>query len=360
MANLYDAFDAFEPIRRQQEMINKIINPPIMQAIRNQQNLINQVTIPSFDNFGHLNSILSKVARIPKIEGLNTYNTGISKVIRDFNKWNNHSPLVEHMARLNNLHSSLVTNYPEVQEIMFNNIVSSTNLYNLFDDVTFDSLNVLDEIITDISDEDEPYYQEGNSDLQATITVNRPDLVSNMTKAELRVEMAQAIEEAQSRVSKSMTVKERIQFFVFGVIASMGQDISKEIIWPFLEVLFSLMIAIASGNHDYNVFKEISEKINETETAKTVKKAFVKDPEIEKPIQEMAFLRTESKLRTRPSNKAHLASEVPISKNTVVFPVEKKGNWILVEVETKDDVFIGWVQESRVIKFKLDKAAEQK
>ncbi|MEH6947699.1 hypothetical protein V7068_11630 [Bacillus sp. JJ634] len=56
MVNLYDVF---EPFRRQQEMINKIINPPVMQALRDHQSLIKQVT--NFNSFGHLDSAFSKV-----------------------------------------------------------------------------------------------------------------------------------------------------------------------------------------------------------------------------------------------------------------------------------------------------------
>ncbi|MGE7687082.1 hypothetical protein [Peribacillus simplex] len=223
-------------------------------------------------------------------------------------------------------------------------IAKNLNVKELFDDVNLDDLSVIDEIFDDFELDSKPNYQEDSS----------PDLVGNMTRNELRVEMTQAIKDAQSGLSKDMDSKEKIRSFFTGLFTSMGQDVAKYIILAVVQVLIAIMINIAASNHDYDVAKQVSAKINENETVKTVKKAFVKNPDIEQPIGEMAFLRTESKLRTRPSNKSHLASKEPVSKNTVIFPIETKGNWILVEVETKDDFYIGWVEESKVIKFTLE------
>lgn len=332
-------YDPFESMRKQQQYLNKIFNPPAMQVMREQQNFVNRMTMKNLTGFGQLNS-------------------GLAKLNQNFNNsWYNNSPLMKTLNELQNTHVNFINKFPELNNQIFKDVTATTNSLNLlelFDDITMDSLNVFNEIITDIG-ESKPNYQEGSSDLESTLTINKPDLVGNMTRSELRVEISQAFREAQSGVSKEMDPKDRIRSFFAGVLTSIGQDVAKQIIIIMFQVLIAIMINIASGNHDYDVAKQVSTKIDENETAKMVKKAFVKNPEIDQPMGELGFLRTESKLRTRPSKKSHLVSKKPVSKNTVIFPVEKKGNWVLVEVETKDEFYIGWVEESKVIKFKLEK-----
>ncbi|CAH0309011.1 hypothetical protein SRABI96_04906 [Peribacillus sp. Bi96] len=230
-----------------------------------------------------------------------------------------------------------------LQGLINRNLTKTITVKGLFNDITVDDLSVFDEIFDDFKLDSEPDYQEGSSS----------DSV-DMTRKELGVEMTQAIQDAQLDVSKDMGPKERIKSFFNSVFNSMGQDVAKGIMWTLIFTCIALIHAIASNNHDFEVGKLVTEKISENDTVTMVKKAFVKNPEIKKPKVNLGFLRTESKLRTRPSNKSHLVSKEPISKNTVIFPVEKKGNWILVEVDTKDDLYIGWVEESKVIKFKLE------
>lgn len=337
MVNMYDAFEHF---RKQQKYINEIMNPLAIQAFKAQREIFTRMPMAYLD----LEIIKPNIA--------------MAEINQNFIRRNSLSPLLESIRGLNKLQLDLADKCPEISRIMFNDIAATTrslNLFNLFDDVTFDSLSVLNDILNDINIDTEFDQQEGPSDLQSTLEVNSPDLVGTMTRDEFRAEITDAFQMAYSGVNKEITVEERIRSFFVRVLNSLGDDIAKAVIWSVFGMFIAYLVAIATNNHDYNVAKQISEKINEYETVKTVKKAFAKNPDVEQPLRDMAFLRIECHLRTRPSKQSHLASKEPVPRNTVVFPTQKKGNWILVEVETKDDVYIGWVEESKVIKFKVEK-----
>ncbi|MFE4243879.1 hypothetical protein [Peribacillus butanolivorans] len=318
-------FDAFEEFRKQQAQMKSLFNTPAMQMFREQQ-----------DQFREQQAQMKSLFNTPAMQMFRKQQKTFQNLINL-----NNSHLMENITKINNL------KYPDLNKLMFHEVFSITkdlNYQGLFDDINLDDLSVIDEIIDEFKLDSEPDYKEDNS----------PDLVGNMTKNELRVEITQAIQDAQSGLSRDMDTKEKIRSYFAGIFTSIGQDVGKFIILAMAQSLFMLMINIAAGNHDYDVAKQVSTKVNENETVKTVKKAFVKNPEIERPFGDMGFLRTESKLRTRPSKKSHLASKEPISKNTVIFPVGKKGHWILVEVETTNGFYTGWIEESKVIKFKLE------
>ncbi len=336
-------FDAFEEFRKQQAQMKSLFNTPAMQMFREQQ-AQQQAQMKSLFNTPAMQMFREQQAQMKSL--INTTTMQMfrkqQKTLQNLINWKiQNLPSMEGIAEKYNIE------YPDLNKLMFHEVFSITknlNYQGLFDDITLEDLSVIDEIIDEFNLDSEPDYKE----------VNSSDLVGNMTKNELRVEITQAIQDAQSGLSRGMDAKEKIRSYFAGIFTSIGQDVGKFIILTVAQSLFMLMISIATGNHDYDVAKQVSTKVNENETVKTVKKAFVKNPEIERPFGDMGFLRTETKLRTRPSKKSHLASKEPISKNTVIFPVGKKGNWILVEVETKDDFYTGWVEESKVIKFTLE------
>lgn len=263
------------------------------------------------------------------------------------------------------VNTNLFKKYVITNDTLLNHFTSqkeTVKFLNLFQDITFDDLNIFEEIISDNIDDKKIIYED-STDLHSTITVQKAELVGDMTREELRSELVQAIQHAQSNVSKDTPKNERIKNFFGSVLNTMGQDVAKNTIWFLLQLFFQTMIIIAMGNHDYDVKQQIEEKISENDTVKTVKKAFVKNPNIDKPYGDMAFLRVESYIRVGPNKQSQLASKTKVPKNTVVFPVAndengkwvQKGNWFLIEVETIDGVYLGWVEQSKVIEFEVKK-----
>lgn len=330
-------YDPFEEIRKQHEHLNRIINPPALKAIQENMKMIND----------------------------------ISRVVQDTGIYQNSFALNRNIDWINNLkiEHSIIDTISPFREII-NNFENSKHIYsksfmtdvsvpisifnNLFNDVTFDAIDGIEDILNFVNSNPLPIYQDGNSEIYSEITVNTNNSVMEMTREELRDEILNAFQTAQSNVNIAMAPKERLRTFINDLLTSIGQDMAKYVAKAIFYILLVCMIQIASNNHDLDVAQQISEKISETEIATSVKRAFKKNPEIDKPTGDMAFLHVDTKLRTRPTKESALVSKDPISKNTVVIPIVRKGNWVLVEVETKDEYYTGWVQQSRLISFKLD------
>ena len=322
--------DPFRKIRDQQEYLNNIVNSPALKAFQEHQSLLdNIVNSPALKALQEHQSLLDKIT-IPALSINTDYYSSIFKVSNDLRK-------------NQNLYSQA--------------LAEPINIFNnLFHDLTLDNLDVIEEIFNDVNIT--PELQEGNSDITATLTVNTPNsanLVSDMTSEELTAVVTQAFQAAQSNINMNMEPRDRIRAFFIELITDIGKDAAKSVTTFIIKLLVISMVFIAVNNHDYEVGQLIGEKISDTEIVKDVKKAFIKNPEVEKPLGAMAFLRTETKLRTRPTKESHLILKEPVSKNTVVFPIERSGNWVLIEVETKDEFYTGWVEQSKVINFKLDK-----
>jgi hypothetical protein len=327
--------DFLEQLRKQQREFSKLVDSPALKAVRQQQQVIaNMVmTTPLLQGINAQQKFIQSISNLSNRYG---------SIQSEFNKL---TPLFESM---NKLKIDLPNSNFDNQNLIFAE-QTTINVATLFNDVTFDSLSVLEEVFNEYDNQIE------NSELNSSSTIKKTELVANMTKEELRSEISSAIEAAQAKLNKDMTKQERLRSFFRNILDSYKQDAAKYIIGHIIGLLFQLMFAIAVGNHDIDVAKEVSKKINENDKVTAVKKTFNKNSDIEKPIGEMAFLRIETPLRTLPQKQSHIVSNGQINKNTVVIPVHKKGNWVLVEVETKEEFFTGWVEESKLIKFKLNK-----
>jgi hypothetical protein len=327
MSNITDALDA---VRKQQKELNNFFSSPAFEALKESQKQLASIRFFDFNN--EYNNMLKRV----------NYSAAITQLKLDFSHvFQENSALMETLKSLSNIKIDLPKDihFPDYSHLA-KDIFQKTTVFHgdIFKDITFDSLSVFNEVLAE------------ESVINDTSVVNKSNLVGNITKDELRAEIVEAIKSAQEEVNKETTLKEQFRVFIGAVIVGVGVDFAKDIL---INIVFPILLSLAANNHDYIVAQQISEKISQNETGNSVKKAFLKNPEVDKPVGEMAFLRTETHLRNRPQKQSHLASAEPVSQNTVVFPIERKGNWILVEVETKTDAFIGWIEESKLVKFKL-------
>lgn len=69
-------------------------------------------------------------------------------------------------------------------------------------------------------------------------------------------------------------------------------------------------------------------------------------------INYIGILRTDSLLRSSYSKNSSLILSNPVKINTIVNIIERKSKWIKIEVKIKDSLISGWVEKSKVIKFK--------
>ncbi|MEK4671118.1 hypothetical protein [Niallia sp. FSL R7-0271] len=348
--------DALEVFRQQQNEMKKILNSPAIQSI---QDLNDMMRFTALDVIKEQDTLLRQIADIK------VFDTDISKnfsafsyLPQDYTLWYEKSSLWDSFNHINSTVTQLANAFSTNAQGLVNDLTKSINtlqLGSLFDDITIDTLSVFNDFLEDYNNVD---FQQIATDISYESTLLDVDVDANktgsMTREELRLEIVSAIQSAQSGITKEMRPAERLKSFITDVMQSIGQDLAKWVVMLLILLMAQYFSKIIAGNHDYEIGKQISEKIGETELVSSVKKVFSKNHEIEKPLGDMAFLRTDSHLRTRPNKQSHLVSKDAVSRNTVVFPIEKKGNWILVEVETKNHFVIGWVQESKVIKFKVD------
>ncbi|MET3728640.1 hypothetical protein ABID52_002221 [Fictibacillus halophilus] len=341
MSNITDALDAF---RKHQQEINKLLSIP---SLKEQQKVL--ADIRKFTDI--TNDYNNMLKRVNYSAALIQFKQNYSHISPENTQTLDRLKSISHIQNdfIKNVAITNSDNYSYFMKYIFNK-TSAINFNNLFKDITFDHLSVINEILAEDKIKNLK-QQEDTTDITNSLTVDKSELVGNMTQAEFRAVIENAIE---STHAKKMAPKDRLRGFLWMVIEGVSVDIAKAILKNLFLGLTIYLASIAASNHDYEVAKEISQKISQNEDVKTVKKAFIKNPEIEKPMGELGFLRIESHLRNRPQKQSRLASPELVSKNTVVFPIKKEGNWILVEVETNTDAFIGWIEESKLIKFKLN------
>jgi hypothetical protein len=311
-------------LKEHQDKMNKIFNNSGIASIIKQNEALSQIAAQA-SAIANLSKTFSETSSLMK--SLNSF---------DFN------PFYEKV------------DYSEINSIV-HKIAQATELSGLasmFKDVTFDSLSAFDEIENDIlmtnNKDDSP--QNGYSELSGSTTV-KSKLVGELTVDEFKDMM----ETGQSAASKDLNPKDRIKNYLSEVLKALGVDVGKGALLWFLKYFFLILHLIATSNHDIDVSKEVSKYISKDEQVASVRKVFVNNTDLEQPIGNMAFLRVSSQLRHGTSKGAPIVSQEVISKNTVVIPIEKKGNWIKVQVETIDGFYTGWLEESKIVKFKLNK-----
>jgi hypothetical protein len=339
---------AYNTFRKQQDYINRVINPPALQMIKEQQGMMNQILnspgmasiFKENNSFSRMTSQASTFAKLSE---------SISQTNLLYEKFNSIG-LNSDFSKINGMFNNYFESNSLVDKIA--HATESVGLASMFKDVTLESLeafNELDDIFPTNSKDEHP--QNDTSELSGSLTVRKPKLVSEMTVDELE----EMLRTGQSATNKELNAKDRIKSFLSEVMKNYGIDIAKAVASGLIQFLFILIWSAVISNHNADVSNTVSTFINENEQITKVRKVFINNPNIEQPIGNMAFLRVSSQLRQGTSKGAPLVSQDVVSKNTVVLPIEKKGNWIKVQVETINGCYFGWIEESKVIKFKLEK-----
>jgi hypothetical protein len=119
-----------------------------------------------------------------------------------------------------------------------------------------------------------------------------------------------------------------------------------------LEVMFAFSLTFLTGHYNAEVKTAIVDRIQESMVVKEVKKVTTRYVKAN-PTDQVAFLRKESYLRQGPCKTSPVIETNRISKNTVFTILQRRNNWIKVEVYNGDlQGVLGWIEESKVVKFK--------
>ncbi|WP_409276394.1 hypothetical protein V1499_22965 (plasmid) [Neobacillus sp. SCS-31] len=135
--------------------------------------------------------------------------------------------------------------------------------------------------------------------------------------------------------------------FIKEVFSSLAVDAAKFVIYG----LFSTLTLIYYNGFNTEAIKTISLNISEDMASRDIRKVTT---ELQiYPLDQVAFLRKEAYLREGARGTAPILSGGKIKVNSVLTILERRGNWLKVEVNNGESSGeVGWIEESKVIKFK--------
>ena len=252
-----------------------------------------------------------------------------------------------HIPKLQETLWSLKTIEFNVTKTLLSSIGSLQDSFAGISSIDFSGIETLDidSLIEEVSTY-QPETQQEHSDLAGTLTINRtsPKLM-NITVDDFE-ELIKKHTSESSKGSRGKTLS------IFALITFVFDGYVKEIALVVLEIVFAFAITFITGQLNAEVVAEVGNRIEETKTYRDAKKIITRYVKVN-PTNQIAFLRKESILRESHSKTSPAVSGSPITTRTVLTIIERKNNWVKVQVDTGDACGeIGWVQESILIKFK--------
>ncbi|MFS0643666.1 SH3 domain-containing protein [Siminovitchia sp. 179-K 8D1 HS] len=345
--NNYIDNEPFKNLRIVQDLLKITVQPSWVQILENQKKRL-EVRSFQIKPFQTLQEQIKPFQTLQEqLKILNKRNSMYLKsstlTLQDSIQKNLISSLDIQFQKLNN-HSKIMNWYSD----SFSKVIkSSIDMNLLFKDITIDNLSVFNEIeiFTDktgylIHETQETCYNKPS----------KPKYVYELTVDEFQ----ELLKNGQSIAAKEHKPEKRIKTFIAEIVKNLLVTGAGQLIIFFIVYLYFQLSQIAIGNHDFKVLQAANMVISESQTVSATRKVFINNQDLERPMGQMGFLRVSSELRERPSKKSPRVMKEYIRKNTVVIPLERKGNWIKIEVEAETEIYVGWVQESKVIKFKLD------
>ncbi|QOK29953.1 hypothetical protein IIE26_28020 (plasmid) [Cytobacillus oceanisediminis] len=139
--------------------------------------------------------------------------------------------------------------------------------------------------------------------------------------------------------------------FIYNLYTEYVNDAARVI----LEIMFAFLLTTFTGQYNAEVKAAIADTIQDSMVVKDTRKVITKYIKVN-PVDKVAFLRSASYLRQGTSKTAPVVPGEKVSTVSVLTIIERKNNWIKVEVDTGESCGeIGWVEESKVVKFKMIK-----
>lgn len=335
-----------EQVLKNQETIQKMITPLSTTILDSHENLMKSVSSAA------LNMSEGLKINLPRID--------LSPLTQVF-ETNKH--LLSYKSNIPDLSSSLL-NAVESYQSSFSTLSNISQQYqkdlqlsqSIYSDLMrslFASVGPLDSTFAQISNIDfsglkelaiddfvENGHQDGQSDLSATVTVTKPvKKLADIT-----------VSEFEDLIKKHITPLGTFSLGAF--LFTIFEDYIKDIALALTEVVFALAISFMTGQFNAEVIEEVGNRIEETKTYKDARKIVTRYVKAN-PTEQIGFLRKDSILREGASKNAPVVSQTPITTKVVLTIIDRKQNWVRVEINTGSSCGeIGWIQESKVIKFK--------
>jgi|GEM_PF-5048762 len=258
----------------------------------------------------------------------------------------------------------------EFDEIDFSGINTTNNAKPSYLDISYEV--DVNKGVLKVAEESDPYLS-GKSDSKKVVNLdetNTKKTVADMDEADLRRIFSESILITQTKEDSGADTKKRtfsLAAFFLETCRDYALDHSKAV----LHLLIMYIIPIVTNIYNdaqYNsevkqqeVKQQIVANIQDFQEVREVRKTIPRDVRYELTDQ-VGFLRTNVLLRSGASKDAPLEVQDVLTTNTVLTilvredrKMERKGNWIKVQVESGDLIGEkGWIQESTVIKFKKE------
>ncbi|MFJ8516562.1 hypothetical protein [Lysinibacillus xylanilyticus] len=230
-----------------------------------------------------------------------------------------------------------------------NSAVASFDFSKLYSQLNTSNISEINEVISEYSDLDTT--NTNSTIINEESASNKTTQIKIYTEAELTEFVDSRIEESQNSKSFIKTLAEEVKLN-YGVEAV--KWLISSLLFPFLYFIYGLSIE----NHEV-IIDMIQESIKNGiyVVGYTNAKQFVRKNGLSRyeNINHIGILRVDSTIRVSNSKVSSLVITNTIKANTVVNIIKRKRNWIKIETKTGDYSISGWIEESKIIKFKRKK-----
>ena len=292
----------------------------------------------------YTSSVSKAVREMTKMQSID-YTSSVSKAVLKYSSidFNNFNSVVK--QSLNNLSKLDIANIKQTTISSIKDISSKDKLIQLNGIINFSVLEIENSL---------KEYKEGQTEILAEVTVGKN---IQYTKEEIEAIFDKKLETANKNNSG-------LKGFILGIAISYGEDLAKMFINEVLLPLISILL-ISIGNsweNHVDIINTIQHSLPSNlcivgylHAKHTIKsEAFTKYESIDL----IGLTRVESFLRTSPNKQSTPISIQKVPLNTVITIVrndegfiERKKNWIKIEVLIDDNIIEGWIEKSKVIRF---------
>jgi hypothetical protein len=143
----------------------------------------------------------------------------------------------------------------------------------------------------------------------------------------------------------------KLEVFFKKLLEAAKYDLALQAMCITLQILIAITLGIAEDDHDIEIKNEIQSIIKDSTYGKAYQRIFINE-NIEYPLSEVGYLRTDTLIREGAKQTAPVNIHEIIPHKTVVTILTRKGNWIKILISDKDHYYTGWVEKSKVVKFK--------
>lgn len=312
--------DIFKKVNEMHNRFNKLVNPSLIKELKRQSEIANQIAAST--NFNTI--------KIPNYSYIRNQMKQINNALK---------PTQDLIKLSNKIRLLPFQNLPDFSYIQstvrqLQNTLNNVNIPKWFSDVTINDLNSI--YMNTFPDELWTYDS----------TFSSEHVVSD---GHIQEKIEEAFEYSDFDTTDRSS---KLEAFFKKLLETAVYGEALQVVIITLKILFAIAQGIAMDNHDVKIKNEVQTIINDSKYGKAYQHIFVNES-IEHPIAKLGYLRTDTLIRDGAKSTAPVSIHEVISRKTVVTLLKRKGNWIEIQVDGEDFCYIGWVEESKVIKFKV-------